>query len=209
MKPPKAKDFVKLGTAVRYLMDVKYKMGLGANQPEPLGGSHVLENIETVLRLTDDLGFTGTVESGSFGKLKKMYDRLKVEQESRTDLDATAAMELHLIAAKVRESLLSVGEDHAVASGWPQDFTLDLWMHRTPGRIWAALFAVVIFVGGFGVTIGQSQWFAAAQRSLAPAERAVFTPDPMSGQPILDQGGGEAASPAPSDDATTSARGSQ
>ncbi|WP_461482377.1 hypothetical protein [Porticoccus sp.] len=134
----KAKKFLKLGTAIRYLNDVKFKMGGGPQSPEPLGDNHVLDNIRHVLELTKELNLEGTLEAGAFGKLQSMYATLQQASRSATTLTMEQAEDLHLLARRIRESLLAEGNNLSVfylereeaaavtSPPWPKELTIDL-----------------------------------------------------------------------------------
>ena len=171
MEEIKAKKFIKLGTSIRYLIDVKYKMSDKHTADEPLGDNHVIDNINHVLTLVSELGLTGTVESGAFGKLRKLHDELTGGSRTNTHINLSQAECLSEISRIIRGSLLSEGNnklayyleqkeiDSVKEPGWPKDVTMYLALNA-PKNIrklayWlvGGAFAAGVAFGETGITV--------------------------------------------------------
>ena len=101
MKEIRLKAFIKLGTALRYLID--------ASEGQPLGGKHILSNIETVLALIPALEFTATVDAPGYQHLETLLAALKERSTRETSLRAVDARKLEQACRKIRESLITEG----------------------------------------------------------------------------------------------------
>ncbi len=152
-----ANKTIKLGTGVRYLIEV---------QPgEQLGNGRVLDNIQAVLNLTKELGFTTTAASGAYTKLDRLFGELRQATAVSTTIDEPQANRLEAIARKLRQSLLTEGSDKTFyvltekeaesvgASGWPTEITLDL-LRKTPWQL--ASWFIGLLIASFSLGI----WFA-------------------------------------------------
>lgn len=174
----KAKKFIKLGTAIRYLNDVKYKMG-ASGTPEPLWNDHVIDNIRIVLDLTKELKLSGTLDAGAFGKLSKMHSMLKEASKSSPDLTMPQAEELHELARRIRESLLAEGNNRVVyyldetevatvtSPGWPKELTLGL-VGKMPLSIVAWLLSLTFAAFGLGVIASEAGWYGLVKEAISP-----------------------------------------
>ena len=99
----KAKDFVKLGTGLRYLIDVQ----LGTS----LGGKYILQNIKTVQVLIKELGFASTLASPVFTQLRKLEAKLELVSTTVPTISNTDADELHSVCRRIRDSLFFEGDE--------------------------------------------------------------------------------------------------
>lgn len=171
MDKKEAKAFIKLGTSVRYLKDIKYKIADPGYGDEPLGGKYVIPNIQTVLRLTPELGFVGTVETGSYGKLQQMLNELNEASKTVTSINTDQANRLSEIAEKIRESLFGEGKNISVyfldendlsrieIDGWPDRITLEL-LHKTPFSIWKWFVSILIAAFILGITVSETGFYS-------------------------------------------------
>ena len=176
MNELQAKKFIKLGTAIRYLNDVKYKMG-ASSEPEPLGDNHVVDNIRHVIELTKELKLEGTFEEGAFGKLQRMFDTLRKASRSQTTLTMEQAQELHNLARRIRESLLAEGNKRILydlnqaevaavtSSRWPGELTVELVL-KTPWSIVKWLIGLLIAAFILGVTASENGWYTWAKETI-------------------------------------------
>ena len=166
MQEIKAKKLIKLGAAVRYLIDVKYKISNKYTKDEPLGDGHVIDNINHVLDLISELKLTGTLEAGAYGKLQRIQNELNTQIRTVTTINLEQAEHLSEICRILRGSLLSEGnnvltyyldsrEVESVRSlGWPEKITLEL-LKKTPWNIWTWVGGAIFFLFGTGVTVGE------------------------------------------------------
>ena len=96
------KNFVALGANLRYLIDAK--------KGEPLGGKHILYNIDIVLELIRSLDFTSTINSAGFRQLKEIKVALNRDAKTLLNLSEEKSSELNRICRKIRESLFTEGD---------------------------------------------------------------------------------------------------
>ncbi|MFD2191150.1 hypothetical protein [Pistricoccus aurantiacus] len=176
MNALQAKKFIKLGTAIRYLNDVKYKMG-ASSAPEPLGDNHVVDNIRLVIEITKELKLEGTLKAGAFGKLQRFYKNLQNVSRTETTLTMEQAQELHELARRIRESLLAEGNNRivydldqteveaATSPGWPAKLTVGLVL-KTPWSIVKWLIGLIIAVFILGVTVSETGWYTRVKEAL-------------------------------------------
>ncbi|MBI5462473.1 MAG: hypothetical protein HY941_09845 [Gammaproteobacteria bacterium] len=153
----KAKDFIKLGTALRYLIDVR--------EGEPLGGKHVLQNIETVLVLVRELEFTLTLESAGIAQLVNLGAQLRSASTTTTTINKEQAAQLERICRKVRESLLTEGEGIQVFTQakevldkplpLPEHVTLKWLSAHVPVPLWLAFLGLL--GGAYSLGVGTCQ----------------------------------------------------
>ncbi|MCH8875728.1 MAG: hypothetical protein IIA89_02760 [Chloroflexi bacterium] len=109
MENVKASAYVKLGTSLRYLIDVK--------EGERIGGKYVLANIESVLTLIEQLGFHNTKAAAGVRQLMELRGELTRVGADQTRIDEEQANRLDTIGRKIRDQLLSEGEGIEVHSG--------------------------------------------------------------------------------------------
>lgn len=98
----KAKDYIKLGTSLRYLID--------AEEGELLGGKYVLQNINTVLTLIKDLEFVATLNSAGIAQLNNLKIQLLSIDQTNSKITKDQADQLEKISRKIRDSLLTEGD---------------------------------------------------------------------------------------------------
>lgn len=151
MKPISSKKFIKLGTSIRYLIDVK--------SGEQLAGNKVLGNIKSVLDLIEELEFS----SVSVERLVGIQGELNLAATSQTSINTDQARRLEAVCRKVRSGILAEGglkdvyilsEEERIsaeAPGWPSEVTLPL-LAKTPFNIWKWLLGLVLasFLAGVG-----------------------------------------------------------
>ncbi len=187
MQEIKAKKLIKLGTAVRYLVDVKYKMSDKYTDDEPLGDDHVIDNINNVLDLVSELGLNGTVESGAFGKLQTLRDELKKESRDNSVIRLDQAERLSEISRIIRGSLISEGNEKliyylepeelesATSPGWPKDVTAQLALNA-PKNIRKLVLWLLGSAFAVGVAIGETGITANLITSLIPKSEEISQP---------------------------------
>lgn len=160
MKEIPASSFLKLGTSVRYLIDVQ--------EGTPLAGNEVLSNMRSVLSLVREVDMESTLAAGPYERLQGLYGEFSQAAATNPRLDENQASRLHAIARKVRAGLLAEGKSltvHylndeeqalAVSSSWPSTITLELLV-RTPINLWAWFVGILsaAFLGG--VSFAQTQ----------------------------------------------------
>lgn len=98
----RAKSFIKLGTALRYLIDVQ--------EGEPISGDHVLDNIDAVLSLTKELGFSGTTSHARYADLTSLKNNMSAAASERVNITKEEADKLEKIGRRYRDSLFTEGE---------------------------------------------------------------------------------------------------
>lgn len=167
MDKHESKAFIKLGTSVRYLKDVKHKVADQTIDDEPLGDKNVIPNVKKVLKLTKELGFVGTAETGSFSRLEKLLAELNEASKSVTCITPDQAERLSDIAENIRESLFSEGKKKAIyylseeelsrieANGWPEKITLEV-IKKTPFNIWKWFIGTLLAAIALGITISET-----------------------------------------------------
>ena len=153
MKSVKVKKYIKLGTTVRYLIDVK--------EGEPLGGKYVLQNIETVLSLTQELEFNATSQSAGITQLNELLIRLKASSTGNTNITKNQSEQLDRVCRKIRESLLTEGdgievvqkdnEQAAQPLQSPEKVTLKWLFTHVPVPLWLAFISLLAGVYSIGV----------------------------------------------------------
>jgi len=153
----KAKDFIKLGTALRYLIDVR--------EGEPLGGKHVRQNIETVLVLTKELEFGSTLNSAGITQLKNLDIQLHLVSTTVTTISRDQAEQLERVCRKIRESLLTEGDgievvrkgNEIIAGSLspPENVTLKWLFMHVPVLLWLAFVGLLVGVYSLGVKTSQ------------------------------------------------------
>lgn len=180
------KKFIKLGTAVRYLNDVKYKMSDKWTADEPLGDGHVLDNMKIVLNLVDELQLEGTRESGAYDKLKKFLGELNLEHRKTTTITLEQAERLHELSRILRGSLLCEGnniityylDDSEVSSlaspGWPEKITPEL-LAKTPIALWAWFVGLLAASFILGITVSETGLYGKV-KDLTGFERSSVEP---------------------------------
>ena len=130
MEKIRAKEFVKLGTSLRYLIDARgYPTDSEGNEIDSeecplsveecnifngnwnkLSGRHVIDNIRVVLELIPSLEFAGTEDSGPYRSLSSLHEDLKAASETRIELKAEEAKRLEAYCRRLRTSILAEGE---------------------------------------------------------------------------------------------------
>lgn len=166
MKSIEAKKFIKLGTALRYLVDVKYKMSDKYTNPEPFGDDHIIDNVSIVKDLIQELEMKGTTNAGSFKNFKKIRDELRKASRSHTNISIEQAEKLSDCSRRLRDSLITEGDNKFVyylnkselrslgSPGWPSELTLEL-VKKTPFSILKWFLGLLFTAFAFGITIGE------------------------------------------------------
>jgi hypothetical protein len=141
----KTKKFIKLGTTLRYLIDVK--------EGDPLGDKHILQSIDTVITLVEQLGFKSTLQSAGLSQLKDIGVLLRASSTSETSISKSQADELERIGRKIRESLLIEGDGIEVVKlseindkqslDSPEKVTLKWLFTHVPVPLWMAFFGLL------------------------------------------------------------------
>lgn len=161
-----AKSYIKLGTAVRYLKDVLYKISSQHSSPEPLGGDHVIDNLKTVLDLIEQLKMTGTLSSGAYKRLRSLHGALKEANKNQTHISLDDAKVLHELAKEIRLALLAEGDSHSLyrltdkelesiaTGGWPDPLTLD-HLRRIPLPLAAWCTGALVMAFTLGVSFSE------------------------------------------------------
>jgi hypothetical protein len=148
--PVKASAYIKLGTALRYLIDVR--------EGELIGGKHILANCRSVRQLIEDLGFEATRSQEAFGHFDHQYIHLsKLSDEGETKISEEDAGRLGRVSRRVRDALLSEATTIEVfpdAPSLPQKITLSyLWSH-VDLKVWLTFLAILGAVFTLGVRLG-------------------------------------------------------
>jgi len=179
-----AKKFIKLGTAVRYLNDVKYKMSEKYTEDEPLGGDHVLDNIKHVLNLIAELQLRGTLESGAYGKLRKLQNELTQVSREATSITLEQAERLYELARVLRGSLLSEGNNviayyltdteakSLTSPDWPEKITPEL-LAKTPVKLWGWFIGLLAASFILGITASETGLYGKIEGLLASEQPSV------------------------------------
>jgi hypothetical protein len=148
-----AKQFLKLGTSLRYLID--------AREGQPLAGKFILQNLRTVLELVTELGFVGARHSKGFEQLQLLQVELHGVCVEAPKLTEAQAQRLELAARKLREALFTEGDQKELVSASqaelavPAKVTLRwVWAHVPLPAIIAA---VVVPFSAFAVGIGATK----------------------------------------------------
>ncbi|HWI17887.1 MAG TPA: hypothetical protein VNT81_09075 [Vicinamibacterales bacterium] len=143
---------LKLGTAVRYLID--------APVGEPLEGQHVIDNIKAVIDLMPKVGYEQTRSSPPAAHLQKLHDDfLKVCQTQKT-LTSEQKEILEREARKLRTLLFAEGENIKMApvdlSSQGQVRTLDSYSVKQVIAVFGklSLTAAMAIVTGLVATLG-------------------------------------------------------
>lgn len=183
MNKHEAKAFIKLGTSIRYLKDVKHKIADPAVGEEPLGDKNVIPNVKKVLSLTKELGFEGTAETGSFTKLQQLLDELNKASKTVTCITPDQADRLSDIAENIRESLFSEGKKNSIyslsevelsrveANGWPEKITLEV-VKKTPFNIWKWFLGTLLAAFVLGITASETGVYSEVKNWLSSAEQS-------------------------------------
>jgi hypothetical protein len=100
---------LKLGTGIRYLIDVHEGM--------TLGDKHVVANCEEVLDLIPRLEFKATVASAPYRQLEQLCRELKRSSAERLTISAEEAERLERIGRRVRDGLFAESEKLPVHIG--------------------------------------------------------------------------------------------
>lgn len=150
----KTKQYVKLGTSLRYLID--------AREGEPLGGKCIIQCIETVLSLIVELEFSSTYKSSGFKQLDALMIQLKSFSMKNTSITKEQSDELERICRKIRESLLTEGDrievvridrKHSSQPLEPPDKVTLSWLFtHVPVPLWGAFIGLLIAMFSLGVT---------------------------------------------------------
>jgi hypothetical protein len=150
MRNFRTKEFIKLGTSLRYLIDSKgYPTDSDGNKIDAkecprsidecnmlkgnwnrLSGRHVIDNIRVVLELIPSLEFAGTEDSGAYTRLSSLQEELKAASETRTELKAEEAERLETYCRRLRTSILAEGEKKEVFYMTQEE------VRRAEGRGW-------------------------------------------------------------------------
>lgn len=101
--------YLKLGTGLRYLIDLR--------GGETLGGKHVLSNLRTVLELIPELGFRLTRKSSGFQQLESLCAELDASTSSGTSLSPEQAGRVSEAARKVRTALFTEAKGMTLTGG--------------------------------------------------------------------------------------------
>lgn len=96
-----AKSFLKLGTSIRYLIDIR--------QGEPIHGKYILSNIDIILKLIKELGFSNTESASSIQQLKTIKESIKRYGENNLNIGCEDANELNKVCRRIRDSLFVEG----------------------------------------------------------------------------------------------------
>ena len=191
----KANQYVKLGTTLRYLIDVK--------EGEPFGGKHILQNIDTVVALIDELGFISTSRSAGITQLKELSAILKTASTGSTAISKEQAEKLEKICRKIRDSLLTEGDGIEVvrkngsgvkqALEVPEKVTSNWLFVHVPVPLWFTFIGLLIAAYSFGVTTSKYEIvrdvFKLEQPNKKPDTKSEAVQPNISLQPSAGSGG--------------------
>jgi len=146
----KASAYIKLGTALRYLID--------AREGELLGGKHLLANCRSVKDLIEELGFRATRSQEVFAHFDHQYIHLtKLNDGGETRISEEDAGRLSRVSRRIRDALLAEATTIEVfpkAPSLPQKITLSyLWTH-VDLKVWLTLLAILGGIFTLGVRLG-------------------------------------------------------
>ena len=148
--PVKASAYIKLGTALRYLIDVR--------EGELLGGKHILANCRAVRQLIDELGFRATQSSEVFSHFEAQYVYLsKIQEDGQVAISDEDAGRLERVCRRVRDSLFGEAatvEIYPRSPGLPQKLTMSYLWNHVDLKLWVALAGLLGAFFTAGVKIG-------------------------------------------------------
>lgn len=91
--------FLKLGTSLRYLIDVR--------AGDTLGGKYILSNLDTVLSLVKELGFEQTASTAAYQRMVELHAELKAASAEVATIGEAQRARLEDAGRKVRASLFT------------------------------------------------------------------------------------------------------
>ncbi len=156
---------IKLGTAIRYLIDVTYKVQSGIQ--EPFGPDHVISNMEEVITIIEELKLESHKNRGPYKDFNNLLGVFRSLPPKRIYISSNEAKQLETVSRRLRDKFLGQGsvsnvyiltleEQKRIRAGnlWPEFSSLGDWkafLHNIPGKMWAVFFTLAfgIFVLGW------------------------------------------------------------
>lgn len=154
MKQYKLSAFIKLGAAIRYLLEVRFEVKAG--EIVPFGGKYVIRNIDKVLTLIKELDLQAAQGSDQYRQLEQLLGCFHVYSEKSPNINQEQADTLNEVIGKVRMRVYADAEQKSaccldegqaapkVVNRWPQTVTLE-----TLGQI-----PVKQALGGLSILLG-------------------------------------------------------
>lgn len=183
-----AAKFIKLGTAVRFLIDAKPGTALHDRR--------VIPNIDTVFTLLDELDFPKTKDSAPFKHLKVIRDDLLIASASNPNLTAKQAVDLEAESRRIRDELLIEGASLELGRIDPATSQIEVkFRFRDIGKlevkviVSAAMFLATLIFGAFsaGVKASQIPWlrdlYEVEWKSIPAAATPTSRPPPSTPVP--------------------------
>ncbi|NJM66101.1 MAG: hypothetical protein HC851_10755 [Acaryochloris sp. RU_4_1] len=150
MKKIQASSFIKLGTALRYLIDAK-----NSKEKVFLGDPYILVNIEKVITLIRELEFNETMRQGVFQQLIRIEAELKKDILKDPYLSEEHAKQLETICRELRVLLLQEGntkevfclsavEKEKIMSQHPEQDPWSLFIRLLRDNRWIVVFLIIL-----------------------------------------------------------------
>jgi hypothetical protein len=163
MRQHELSAFIKLGAAIRYLLEVKFEVKAG--EAVPFWDRHVIPNVDTVLKLINELDLQAARESGQYQQLGELRGQFAEASKQSSTINQIQADNLNEVIGKVRQRVYANAEQKAaycldknqdapdITNRWPQTITMGVLGQIPAKHVWSAvLFVFVVF--GVGITIG-------------------------------------------------------
>lgn len=150
------KKYLKLGTALRYLIDVR--------EGEPLGGKHILDNFKTITAIITELKLSTTSDSAVYRQLLGIGSELnKASADGQVNISEEQADELNRLCRRVRDILLSEGDKLFVytqereSEQAPEKITIPYLLKNLSAPVWLTFFGLLIGAYSAGVKTSHVQ----------------------------------------------------
>ena len=163
MKQHKLSAFIKLGAAIRYLLEVKFEVKAG--EIVPFGNRHVIPNMDKVLTLIKELNLQAAQESEQYRQLEQLLGCFNaysnhspnINQEQANNLNEVIGKVRMLVYANAKQKLAYCFDEGEAApkmlNPWLQTMTIDT-LGQIPAKLVVGALSILLTAFGIGIAIG-------------------------------------------------------